>query len=130
MVKILSNATISNILTGSLLGNASTATKLATARNIALTGDVSGSASFDGSGNISIQTIVNTTGAMNVLQYLSPAEIAEVKGTSAPTLDMSANVQAYVDASITAGANKLYFPKGKYRSKNINLYDFNVTLLH
>ena len=127
-MKILNNATISNILTGSLLGNASTATKLATARNIALTGDVSGSASFDGSGNISIQTIVNTTGAMNVLQYLSPAEIAQVKGTSAPTLDMSANVQAYVDASITAGANKLYFPKGKYRFKNINLYNFSCAI--
>ena len=127
-MKILNNATISNILTGSLLGNASSATKLATARNIALTGDVSGSASFDGSGNISIQTIVNTTGVMNVLQYLSPAEIVQVNGTSDPTLDMSANVQAYVDASITAGANKLYFPKGKYRFKNINLYNFSCAI--
>ena len=36
--------------------NAATATKLATARNIALTGDVTGNANFDGSGNISIAT--------------------------------------------------------------------------
>ena len=39
-------------------GNAGTATKLATARTISLTGDVTGSASFDGSNNISITTAV------------------------------------------------------------------------
>lgn len=38
-------------------GNAATATKLATARTIALTGAVTGSATFDGSGNISIDTV-------------------------------------------------------------------------
>ena len=43
----------------SLTGNASTASKLATARTISLTGSVTGSASFDGSGNISIATTVN-----------------------------------------------------------------------
>ena len=40
-------------------GNAATATALATARTIALTGDVTGSATFDGSGNISITTSVS-----------------------------------------------------------------------
>ena len=40
-------------------GNAATATKLATARMISLTGNASGSASFDGSGNISINTSVS-----------------------------------------------------------------------
>jgi len=39
---------------GALSGNASTATKLETARNIALAEDFAGSANFDGSGNISI----------------------------------------------------------------------------
>ena len=39
-------------------GNAATATKLATARSIALSGDVTGSASFDGSGNISIAATI------------------------------------------------------------------------
>jgi len=37
-------------------GNAATAAALETARTIALTGDVTGSAAFDGSGNISIST--------------------------------------------------------------------------
>lgn len=40
-------------------GNAATATRLQTARNIGLTGAVSGSANFDGSGNITINTISN-----------------------------------------------------------------------
>lgn len=44
--------------TGPLKGNADTATKLATARTIALTGDVTGSSSFDGSGNLNITATV------------------------------------------------------------------------
>jgi len=43
-------------ISGPLSGNADTATALQTARTIALTGDVTGSATFDGSGNISIST--------------------------------------------------------------------------
>ena len=46
---------------GSLLGNADTATKLKTPRTIALTGAVTGSGSFDGSGNLSIATTANHT---------------------------------------------------------------------
>lgn len=42
----------------STTGNAATATKLATARTISLTGDVTGSVAFDGSGNVSITTVV------------------------------------------------------------------------
>ena len=41
---------------GSLKGNADTATKLKTARTISLTGAVTGSGTFDGSGNLSIIT--------------------------------------------------------------------------
>lgn len=39
-------------------GHADTAAKLSTARTISLTGDVSGSASFDGSSNISIEVTI------------------------------------------------------------------------
>lgn len=46
---------------GTLDGNASTATKLKTARTISLTGSVTGSGSFDGSGNLSIATTTNHT---------------------------------------------------------------------
>ena len=46
---------------GTLTGNAATATKLATARTISLTGSVTGSGTFDGSGNLSIATTTNHT---------------------------------------------------------------------
>ena len=45
-------------LTGAVTGNASTATKLATPRNIALGGDLSGSADFDGIADITITATV------------------------------------------------------------------------
>jgi len=41
-------------ITGSLIGNASTATRLANVRQVALTGELSGSATFDGSSNLNI----------------------------------------------------------------------------
>lgn len=55
--------TVHGGITGSLTGNASTATKLATARTISLTGSVTGSGTFDGSGNLSIATTTNHTHA-------------------------------------------------------------------
>lgn len=45
-------------ITAALNGNAATATKLATARTISLTGDVTGTTTFDGSGNVAIATEV------------------------------------------------------------------------
>lgn len=45
-----------NLLGATISGNAGTATKLATARSITLTGGVTGTATFDGSSNVSIAT--------------------------------------------------------------------------
>lgn len=45
-------------VTGNVTGNADTATKLATARTITLTGDVTGSVGFDGAANVSITSTV------------------------------------------------------------------------
>lgn len=45
-------------ITAALSGNASTASALQTARTISLTGDVTGSVSFDGSGNAAIATTI------------------------------------------------------------------------
>ena len=46
-------------ITASLIGNAATATRLANARSFTLTGDMSGTASFDGSANINITAELN-----------------------------------------------------------------------
>lgn len=50
-----------NTITANISGNSATATKLATARTIALTGSVTGYGTFDGSGNLSIATTTNHT---------------------------------------------------------------------
>lgn len=55
---------------GDLKGNAATATKLATPRAISLTGNASGSANFDGSDNVSINTTVSQATAANALNSM------------------------------------------------------------
>jgi hypothetical protein len=57
-VGTLGNLTVTNTISGSIDGNAATATKLQNARTISLTGAITGSASFDGSGNTSIATTI------------------------------------------------------------------------
>lgn len=63
---------------GALSGNASTASKLATARTIALSGAATGSASFDGSKNITITaTLANsgvTAGSYGLSANVTPAD--------------------------------------------------------
>lgn len=53
-------------ITAALSGNASTATKLATARTITLDGDVTGSGTFDGSTDITITTAVSGAGTVTL----------------------------------------------------------------
>ena len=102
---------------GSCTGNAATATKLKTARNIALTGTITGNANFDGSGNISIATSVNSVpasgswfkgiptvtsaGVMEIGKYIDFHNAADgtadydvrlqCNGTSANTVNMPTN---------------------------------------
>lgn len=71
-------------VTGALVGNASTATALATARDITLSGDVTGSASFNGNANITItatvaddshnHTISNVDGLQTALDAKQPLD--------------------------------------------------------
>lgn len=60
------------------LGNASTATKLATPRTISLTGAITGSGSFDGSKDLSIATSINHN--HNLITY--PAQLTTDDGIS------------------------------------------------
>lgn len=72
-----------------MTGNASTATKLSTARTISLTGDVTGSVSFDGSANASITATIaansvvlgtDTTG--NYVAGLTAGTSVTISGTA------------------------------------------------
>lgn len=80
---------------------AASASKLATARTINLTGDVTGSASFDGSANITINTINTINTALKAVQR------TERTGTLTPTHNSFKNLTVYV-----AGVVEVY-PDGR-----------------
>lgn len=68
---IAGDKTFTSPINGQLSGNAATATKWQTSRTLSLTGDVTGSVSMDGSGNVSM----TTTGA-NLVHKTSAETIA------------------------------------------------------
>lgn len=56
----LKDVTVNGIIHGELDGNAATATKLKTARDIILQGDATGSSSFDGTTNATINVVIDS----------------------------------------------------------------------
>jgi hypothetical protein len=84
--------TFSNAIVGSVSGNAGTATVLATARDISLSGDATGTASFDGSANATISTTLATVNS-NVGTYTKVTINAKglaTAGSQASLSDLSA----------------------------------------
>ena len=78
---------------GPLTGNAATATKLATARTISLGGDATGSATFDGSGNITITAEVTQADTWETARTITLAGDAtgsvSINGSSNVTLTVA-----------------------------------------
>ena len=72
------NGKSGDVTVTSVSGNAGTATKLATSRTITLGGDVSGSASFDGSKDITLNVTVN--GGVGGGDYTLPAATSSTLG--------------------------------------------------
>nr|DAE21789.1 MAG TPA: Dec protein, OB-Fold, Decoration, VIRAL PROTEIN [Siphoviridae sp. ct2773] len=91
-------------LEGNVTGNASTATKLSTARTINLTGAVSGSAKFDGSGDLNISTTANES-------YIS----SPISGLFNMAVDADGNLWVYHSDSDKA-------PSFEYDPATGNLY--------
>jgi len=89
--------TFSSPISGSVTGNAGTATQLATARNIEISGDASGSASFDGSANANIAITLDTVNS-NIGSYTKVTINAKglaTAGSQASLSDLSAPVSAF-----------------------------------
>lgn len=93
--------TFSSNIVGSITGNAGTATTLQTARTISLSGDVTGSVSFNGSSNVNIvstvadnnhnHTISNVTGLQSALDSkVDDSEKGSANGVA--TLDVNGKV--------------------------------------
>ena len=103
---------------GALTGNADTATALATARSITLTGDVTGTASFDGTSNITIAATVPTE-ALSINDVVGlQTEIdtkAELAGSSSQAFSASTLNATTVDLgdwTLTESGGILYFATG------------------
>ena len=95
-------------------GAANSAVKLSTARTISLTGDASGSASFDGSTNISIASTVYHHGSTTIGQdadlndYTDPGWYHCASNTTAATLDNCPTTNAFtLVVSQHAGCNQM-----------------------
>jgi hypothetical protein len=94
-------------ITGNLTGNAATASKLATARAITLSGDVTGTVNFDGTQDVTISTTIaansialgtDTTGDYVATVTVTPNTGLTVSGNSG---ESAAVVLAGVDATTT-----------------------------
>jgi phage-related tail fiber protein len=99
-------------------GNAATATKLATARTVALTGVVTGSGSFDGSGNLSIATSTTLgsvpTGAIFYFPSTTPPSgYLELNGALLSRTTY-ATLWAYAQASGNLAASDSIWQAGKF----------------
>lgn len=96
--------TFSNTIVGSVDGNAGTATKLATARTISVSGDADGSASFDGSANADIAITLDTVNA-NVGTFTKVT--VNAKGLTTAASQASLNDIASPSSSFSMGGQLL-----------------------
>ena len=91
-------------ITSALSGNATTATTLATSRNIAISGDVTGSAtSFNGSSDITISAGI-TSGSIVNADINASASIADTKLATIATAGKVSNSATTATSSNTAAA--------------------------
>lgn len=100
-VKTGSDVRITMSLPTSINTNASTATKLATARAISLTGDISGSASFDGSSAITINTSSNITQWITYSQQSTATILAGTKDITNPNIQSTVFNQGTLSKDFT-----------------------------
>ncbi len=95
---------VTGSVTGGVSGNAGTATKLATARTINVSGDVTGTAqSFDGSANITIPTAI-TAGSIVNADINAAAAISDTKLATISTAGKVSNSATTATNANTANA--------------------------
>jgi len=119
-------------ITGSLVGNASTATTLATARTISLTGDVTGSTSFNGSANVSIAatltgdqrlaaaTDVYVGNAHEHIHFNDGSQHIEFMTGGAEEMRLENDGDLHVDGNITAYSTTVSDERLKHDVQKIN----------
>lgn len=88
---VAGDKTFSNIITGSVSGNAGTATTLQTSRSISLSGDTTGSASFNGSADVTISATLASSG-VTPATYGGATEVAQVAVDAKGRITSASNV--------------------------------------
>ena len=84
-------------------GNAATATALETARTLAISGDATGSASFDGSANATISATLANTG-VTAATYGSGSQVSQITVDSKGRITNAVNVAISTSLSIVGGS--------------------------
>ena len=107
-------------------GVATSAAKLATARTIALSGDVSGSTTFDGSGNASIETALAKEITVNEL-YIGSQKAQIYESSTGPT-SYSLYIQPAKNESIYLANGSHYTIAGYSTSRGVILGEMSKAL--
>ena len=113
LIDILKNDSTITAITEPIVNKNTTANKLVTARTISLTGDVTGSTSFDGSGNVSLTTVVaddshnhiidNIDNLQTTLNNKAPLLSPALIGTpTAPTANVGTNTNQIATTEFVA----------------------------
>ena len=138
----ITNITSDLVVTGAITGNASSATKLSTARTISLTGDVAyTSGSFDGSSNVTgTATLASVGTAGTYTKVTTDAKGRVTSGTTLsatdiPNIDASKITSGIIDTSrlpsyvddVIEGANLAAFPVTGETGKIYVALDTNKT---
>jgi hypothetical protein len=110
---------VTGSVTGGVSGNAGTATKLATARTINVSGDVTGTAqSFDGSADISIPTAI-TAGSIVDADINTAANISDTKLATISTANKVSNSATTATSANTAFAIVARDANGNFSANQI-----------
>ena len=112
---------LADIQANAFIGNATTASALETARTITLSGDVTGSASFDGSSNITI----STSGT-----YLSSASFNTSNGVLTLTKNDTNTVVVDLDGRFTDNVHADAMNQGVATTDSPNFVDVTATNFH
>ena len=114
--------TFNSTITGSVSGNAGTATKLQTARTIGITGDLTyTSPSFDGSGNVTAAATLANSGVVSGT-YGSSTAIPSL------TIDSKGRITSATTTSIIAGVNTVASIAGTSNANGATISGTTITL--
>ena len=122
---INANGGVTGNVTGSLVGNASSATKLATTRTISLSGDITGSASFDGSANATIITAVKDDSHNHMIANIDGLQTALNAKQSAGTYNTVIGTDTDIDTSGSTIIDNIYVTDGVITSMGTRTLSLN-----